>query len=91
MTNLYEALDNPKYFSLKFVEFQDLLCRVALQYFEEQEEAGVAVYSTTTTTKELTTKSDLEDKVYEILEMLWAKRAKRQAKPAARPAPQARL
>lgn len=40
MTNMYEEQDNPKYFSLKFVEFQDLLCRVALRYSVEREEEG---------------------------------------------------
>jgi hypothetical protein len=51
---------------LKFVEFQDLLCRVALQYFVEQEEEG------------RDGPADLEDKVYAILEKLWAKRVSKQ-------------
>jgi len=67
MTNVYEEQDNLKYFSLKFVEFQDLLCRVALQYFAEKEEEGSSG------------PADLEDKVHAILEMLWARRVKKQA------------
>ena len=47
-----------------------MLCRVALQYFVEQEEQG------------RDGPADLEDKVYAILEKLWAKRVSKQGKAA---------
>ena len=67
MTNLYEDLERQKYFSLKFVEFQDLLCRIALQYFAEREEEGRGGPAEPT---------DLADKVHAVMEMLWARRGK---------------
>ena len=100
MTNLYEEQDNLQYFSLKFVEFQDLLCRVALQYFAEKEEEGrrgpteYSIIKNQMLIKVTKPTPDLEDKVHTILEMLWAKRTKKQlqqpAKSPGRSGPPAR-
>lgn len=66
MTNLHDLKECRTYFSLKFVEFLDLLCRVSLQYHLDKAAAGAEV------------PHDLEDKVFKVLEMLWHRRTKKE-------------
>ena len=57
MTRHNDLEDPQKYLSIKYVEFLDLLSRIAIDYFEILGDE----------------KKDLEDKVHELLKLFWPK------------------
>ena len=59
MTRHYDLEEPDRYHQIKFVEFLDFLGRVAIDYFDEVPSGP----------------KDLEDKVYEIVKLLWAAKA----------------
>ena len=59
MTNHNDLDESWKYFQIKFVEFLDMICRIALDYFEELDKKGIKV------------PKDIDDKVYALLKILW--------------------
>ena len=56
MTRHHDLEEPDKYLQIKFVEFLDFLSRVSIDYFDAVGNGP----------------SDLEDKVHEILKLLWA-------------------
>lgn len=70
MTNLEDLNENKKYFHLKFVEFLDFLCRVAILYHQMRKDNGIKP------------PNDIEDKVHEVLEVLWEHKVKKDARKA---------
>ena len=70
MTNLEDLSHSEKYECLLYVEFLECLCRVSISYWDREIEEGRGQYSP----------PFVEDKVYSILEMLWAHRKKHKPK-----------
>ena len=60
MTNLEDLEESKKYFHLKFVEFLEFISRVTLIYHDLRQTNGA-----------LKPPLDVEDKVFEVLEILW--------------------
>ena len=66
MTNLHDLREANRYHSLAYVEFLELLCRFSLSYWRVKKEEAPLSYIP----------HDIEDKVYDVMEIMWEFRKK---------------
>ena len=78
MTNLKEKEEETLYFTLKYVEFLEMLCRVSLTYYEN---IKILIDSGQTTGEDQDEiPHDIEIKIFTFMEKLWAHRKKNKPK-----------
>ncbi len=78
MTNLKEKEEETLYFSLKYVEFLEMVCRVSLTYYENMK---ILIDSGEVTGQEQEEiPHDIEDKIFSFMDKLWKHRKKHKPK-----------
>ena len=78
MTNLKEKEEETLYFSLRYVEFLEMVCRVSLTYYENMKILIDSGEATGDDQEEIP--HDIEIKIFTFMEKLWAHRKKNKPK-----------